>query len=79
MSIDSYGMPDQVGYAFGMSLKAAKIIRLLLAILLAFLLTLLVVTSHSLNIFSVIILSAVWILVILIAASGRVAKGQGLP
>jgi hypothetical protein len=53
-----------------MSLRAAKVARLLLAILLAALLTLLVIISHSLNIFSEVILTVIWLLVILIAASG---------
>ncbi len=66
----SYGMPDQIRHAFGMSLRAAKVARLLLAILLAALLTLLVIISHSLNIFSEVILTVIWLLVILIAASG---------
>ncbi|MEM0117754.1 MAG: hypothetical protein QXV32_04850 [Conexivisphaerales archaeon] len=72
--LESYGMPDQIGSAFGMSLKAAKILRLVLAILVAILLTVLVLISQSLNLITEVILSVIWLFVILIAASSLDVK-----
>lgn len=66
----SFGMPDQAADAFRMSLRAARIIRLVMVLLLAFLLTVLVLISGQLNTITAVILAMIWALAIMIVMNG---------